>query len=207
MNVPQPLSQRYLPGGEDHSAYCDRLRQDEARLRVELTRVRTLLVSSDTHGIHLTGIENSVTGLLRENPETVWTAAETCRELVTRGWETHTNSRVTVVRASLARLVNKCVVIRVGRGKFRAVPTGGSREKSVASCLDQEDFRLAKNGLIPAEALPTKLRGLLVAELHEDGFTDVEIAERTRMTTYTTARIRARLGLVPNPPRVKGLGA
>lgn len=206
MNVPQPLSQRYLPGGEDHSAYCDRLRQDEARLRVELTRVRTLLVSSDTHGIHLTGIENSVTGLLRENPETVWTAAETCRELVTRGWETHTNSRVTVVRASLARLVNKCVVIRVGRGKFRAVPTAESGEKSTA-ILNIEQFHLAKKGLLPAEELPTRARGQLVGELHGDGFTDVEIAERTRMTTYTTARIRARLGLVPNPPRVKGLGA
>lgn len=193
MSAPHAMSWRYShQGGEDHSGYCDRLRQDEARLRVELTRVRTLLASSAPHEIHLTGIEDNVASLLRENPELTWNIVDVCRELVTNG----NNHRVKAVRATLARLVNKCVVIRVGRGKFRAVPTVG-----------QEQFYLAKNGLLPAEALPTRVRGQLVAELHEDGFTDVQIAERTHMTTYTAARIRAALGLVPNPLRVKGLGA
>jgi hypothetical protein len=193
VSAPHAMSWRYShQGGEDHSGYCDRLRQDEARLRVELTRVRTLLASSAPHEIHLTGIENSVTTLLRGNPELTWTTVEICRGLVTNG----NNHRVKAVRATLARLVNKCVVIRVGPGIFRAVPTVG-----------QEEFYLAKNGLLPAEALPTRARGQLVVELHGEGFTDVQIAERTRMTTYTASRIRAALGLDPNRSRVKGLGA
>lgn len=207
MYAPHAMSRRYShQGGEDHSDYCDRLREDETRLRVELTRVRTLLVASDTHGIHLTGIENRVTSLLRKNPDIIWTATGITRELVTRGWATDRKNRVNSIKATLARLVNKCVVIRVERGKFRAVTTVGSCEKS-ASPLDTELFHLAKNGLLPAEALPTRLRWWLVSELHRDGFTDVEIAERTRMTTYTAARIRAALGLDPNRSRVKGLGA
>lgn len=50
-------------------------------------------------------------------------------------------------------------------------------------------------GLEPAEALSTRDREDLVWQLHERGWTDVEIAEHTRMTTYTAARIRERLGL------------
>jgi hypothetical protein len=60
---------------------------------------------------------------------------------------------------------------------------------------------------MPAEALPTHLRWRLVAELHGRGLTDVEIAEWTLMTTYTTARIRDSIGLRPNRPRAEELSA
>lgn len=53
-------------------------------------------------------------------------------------------------------------------------------------------------GQLPAEVLPTHLRARLLARLHGEGWTDVEIAAHTRMTLYTTARIRKRLGLSPN---------
>lgn len=59
-------------------------------------------------------------------------------------------------------------------------------------------YRKALHGLEPAEALPTAYRHRLVAELHRRGWTDTEIAAHTRMTTYTTTRIRAQLGLHPN---------
>lgn len=55
-------------------------------------------------------------------------------------------------------------------------------------------------GAEPAEALTTRDRDRLVGMLVRDGWTDVEIAALTRMTTYTTARIRTRLGLTANPP-------
>lgn len=53
-------------------------------------------------------------------------------------------------------------------------------------------------GIEPAESLPTADRARLVARLHRLGWTDSEIAEHTFMSTYTTARIRNRLGLSPN---------
>lgn len=56
-------------------------------------------------------------------------------------------------------------------------------------------------GVEPAEALHTRDREDLVAGLVERGWTDQQIATHTRMTTYTTARIRERLGLAPNQPR------
>ena len=59
-------------------------------------------------------------------------------------------------------------------------------------------WRLALNGDWPADALSTTDRAKLVGILHGRGWTDVEIAVHTRMTTYTTGRIRARLGLAPN---------
>lgn len=69
----------------------------------------------------------------------------------------------------------------------------------------RQHYLAALAGEIPAEALPTHVRHRLVARLHRSGWTDVEIATHTRMTTYTTARIRAGLGLAPNQPRsVKG---
>lgn len=61
--------------------------------------------------------------------------------------------------------------------------------------------RLAELGEIPAEALSTREREALVRKLHGLGWTDVEIATHTRMTTYTTVRIRGRLGLVANAQR------
>lgn len=53
-------------------------------------------------------------------------------------------------------------------------------------------------GEMPAEALSTRDREDLVWQLHELGWSDVEIATHTHMTTFTTARIRARLGLAPH---------
>jgi hypothetical protein len=53
-------------------------------------------------------------------------------------------------------------------------------------------------GREPAEALDTRDREDLVAALVFRGWTDVEIAVLTRMSTYTTARIRSRLGLPAN---------
>lgn len=53
----------------------------------------------------------------------------------------------------------------------------------------------------PAEILPARDREDLVYVLvHELGWTDREVAAHTRMTDYTTARIRERLGLKPNQP-------
>lgn len=68
-------------------------------------------------------------------------------------------------------------------------------------------FLEARAGRLPAEALPTQLRWQLVIDLHSLRWTDVEIAEHTRMTTYTTARIRDSLGLRPNRPRAEGMTA
>jgi hypothetical protein len=56
-------------------------------------------------------------------------------------------------------------------------------------------------GREPAESLPTLDRADLVWHLvHDLGWTDREVCDHTRMTDYTTARIRERLGLHPNRP-------
>ncbi|GHG97359.1 hypothetical protein ACFORH_42740 [Amycolatopsis roodepoortensis] len=56
-------------------------------------------------------------------------------------------------------------------------------------------------GELPAEVLEPKDRERLVYDFWAAGWSDVEIATRTRMTTYTTGRIRARLGLAAHPAR------
>lgn len=61
-------------------------------------------------------------------------------------------------------------------------------------------------GELPAEVLDTADREELIYELWLRGWTDVEIAAHTMLSTYTTARIRERLGLVPHP-RLKGATA
>lgn len=61
-------------------------------------------------------------------------------------------------------------------------------------------YRAALAGDLPAEALPTHVRARLVADLHRHGWSDLQIADHTRQTLYTTARIRYRLGLAPNRP-------
>lgn len=53
-------------------------------------------------------------------------------------------------------------------------------------------------GREPAEALDPRDREDLVAGLVESGWADVEIAVHTRMSTYTAARIRDRVGARPN---------
>lgn len=72
---------------------------------------------------------------------------------------------------------------------------------------ERELYRQAKAGFLPAEALPTHLRWRLVVDLHREGWTDVEIAEHTVMTTYTTCRIREGMGLTINRPRAEELSA
>lgn len=59
-------------------------------------------------------------------------------------------------------------------------------------------YRRCLDGHEPAEALSTLDRWHLVLILHNRGWTDVQIAAHTRMSTYTTARIRSRIGLKPN---------
>ena len=59
-------------------------------------------------------------------------------------------------------------------------------------------YRACRLGREPAESLDTDDRARLVAELVARGWSDVQIAAHTRQTTYTTARIRARLGLTAN---------
>ncbi|MER7078160.1 MULTISPECIES: hypothetical protein [Bacteria] len=53
----------------------------------------------------------------------------------------------------------------------------------------------------PAEALTPAERERLVAELHDRGLTDREIADHCRMSTFTAGRILDRLGLAPNPSK------
>lgn len=57
-------------------------------------------------------------------------------------------------------------------------------------------------GTMPAEALSTRDREDLVAELHGLGWTDHQIAEHIHASTYTTIRILERLELAPNPQEV-----
>lgn len=59
-------------------------------------------------------------------------------------------------------------------------------------------YRKCLDGHEPAEALPTYDRHRLVLTLYNRGWTDVQIAVHTRMTTYTTARIRGLIGVKPN---------
>jgi uncharacterized protein YerC len=67
---------------------------------------------------------------------------------------------------------------------------------------DEKLLKACRAGLEPAEMLPTYARDWLVVDLVAEGWTDVEIASHTRMSTYTTARIRTRLGLAAN--KIKG---
>ena len=61
-------------------------------------------------------------------------------------------------------------------------------------------YRAALAGREPGEALNGADRELLVRTLVAWGWTDLRIAEHTRMTTYTTCRIRERIGLAANQP-------
>lgn len=61
-------------------------------------------------------------------------------------------------------------------------------------------YAAALAGREVAEALTAPDRARLVRQLHGRGWTDVQIAQRTRMTTFTTGEIRSRLGLLPNLP-------
>lgn len=79
-----------------------------------------------------------------------------------------------------------------------------------AGFLNADDpmaYLAVRRGLEPAESLTTEDRERLVAELHGLGWSDVQIAELTWMSTYTTARIRARLGLTANHPTARSHAA
>lgn len=59
--------------------------------------------------------------------------------------------------------------------------------------------RACRLGQQPAELLPTREREDLVFDLWCASWTDTEIATHTRMSTYTAARIRNRMGLPARP--------
>jgi len=78
------------------------------------------------------------------------------------------------------------------RRRLTAPPARPERRSDVGR------WRACCAGELPAEALSTRDREDLLAELHGLGWTDREIAEHTRLSTYTTARLLDRLGLAPN---------
>lgn len=84
--------------------------------------------------------------------------------------------------------------IRVVVGSGPAPERPGTAPRALRKLFDQ-----CRGGVLPAEILPAYARDWLVHELHGMGWSDVEIATHTRMSTYTTGRIRDRLGLEPNP--------
>jgi hypothetical protein len=61
-----------------------------------------------------------------------------------------------------------------------------------------------RRGELPAELLDPADRAHLIYDLWAAGWTDVEIATHTRLTTYTTGRIRERLGLAAHPTSTRG---
>ncbi|HEY3477325.1 MAG TPA: hypothetical protein VGL02_00370 [Streptomyces sp.] len=56
-------------------------------------------------------------------------------------------------------------------------------------------------GRLPAELLEPGDRDQLIYDLWKEGWTDAQVAVHTRLTTYTAARIRLRLGLAARPMR------
>jgi hypothetical protein len=69
---------------------------------------------------------------------------------------------------------------------------------SAPPLTDERLYQACLDGREPADILRSSWRDELVHKLHRRGWTDVEIATHTRMTTYTTARIRSRMKLQPN---------
>ncbi|KJK46347.1 hypothetical protein UK23_23820 [Lentzea aerocolonigenes] len=64
---------------------------------------------------------------------------------------------------------------------------------------DAENARRCLRGDLLADELTTRARELAVTWLHRRSLPDAEIATRLGLTTYTAARIRARLRLPVNP--------
>lgn len=56
-----------------------------------------------------------------------------------------------------------------------------------------------RRGTEPAELLTTAEREHLIYDLWAARWTDLEVAAHTRLTTYTAARIRSRIGLQAHP--------
>lgn len=80
-----------------------------------------------------------------------------------------------------------------------AEPPGGRPD--ISPIARERLYRACYRGDEPAELLSRADREDLVYDLWSKGWSDVEIAAHTRMTTYTTGRIRDRLGLAPHRPR------
>jgi len=59
-------------------------------------------------------------------------------------------------------------------------------------------FEGALAGKTPGEALSPYDRRVLLSVLHRRGYSDRQIADHTRWTLYTTARIREHIGLDAN---------
>ncbi|MFI5781149.1 hypothetical protein [Nocardia sp. NPDC051570] len=64
-------------------------------------------------------------------------------------------------------------------------------------------YTRAEAGTLPAEVLTPHGRRLLVRQLVADGMTNRVIAEHTRWSLYTTARIRDSIHLRPNIARTE----
>lgn len=79
----------------------------------------------------------------------------------------------------------------------RRVPTT-LRQPMSGARSGQLLWRACLEGREPAEALHWRDREDLVAGLVQNGWTDREISALSRMSLYTTARIRHRLVLPPN---------
>lgn len=102
-----------------------------------------------------------------------------------------------------------------GRAIVRALEGNPARRPvpshiTPAMLRQRSDYKLwvaCWEGREPAEMLSTRDREDLVWNLHEQRLTDLEIAGHTRMSLYTAARIRGRLGLRPNQPHVSTAAA
>lgn len=73
----------------------------------------------------------------------------------------------------------------------------------MSGAAGRDDVRAARRCLVGellAEELSTAARELVVRWLHAEGLGDAATAARTGMTTYTAARIRARLLLAARTP-------
>lgn len=73
------------------------------------------------------------------------------------------------------------------------------------SHVDAEEARRCVRGEVVAEQVSTRARELAVCWLHRCGWTDAEVATRTRMSTYTAARIRCRMRLAVNRVSTRGV--
>lgn len=61
-------------------------------------------------------------------------------------------------------------------------------------------WRRCWEGREPAESLTPQDREDMIFQLHRHGWSDLDIARLTRLSLYSTGRIRERLGLAPNQP-------
>lgn len=162
------------------------------RVRADVSRVPLKHLAGLVDGVMLsppcTTFSNAGHGAGRRLPAfDVQRAAERSRRNARAQARRDHTRRAAVDRARRAKLVRDIAAFKNRRDLPLAEPDP-MRDLYVL-CLDGE---------APAEALSTVARGLLVAELCIDGWTDQQIAAHTRLTLYTATRIRAGLGLSPH---------